>query len=450
VSRAGRRRFLLGAGRDKERDEQREREPQVHNFLGRSLHCFYFNASGYGIATHFAKANYQAISELVSAMEPTRQILIVDDDANSRALLMRMLSAAGYTCRETNNAVDALKLVHEEQPAVLLLDFKMPGMDGAEALKKLRADKNPAVAQVPVIMLTGYGESEVTCLEAGADDFVIKPIKIEVLRARIEAQLRLHALRIQLQQQNKDLEEWRRNHERDLAAARATQQSLIPQKTPKLAGWEIATCYRPVIEVGGDIYGWLPIKDGRWLFWIADATGHGASAALMTTLAKLLFHHGREQQEEPAAMMEAVNNDLRGIFGGRSFMSAMCVALDPGTGKAGVVGAGHPPLLVTRFGRGTEAIASSAPPLGLMEESHFVETILELNPGDAFTLYTDGLFGGAKTGRLRSTPTQLAGMINPFAASAEALLELMLRAAAPDSSESPPDDVAAMVVRRSN
>lgn len=383
-------------------------------------------------------------------METSRQILIVDDDAASRALLLRMLSSAGYNCRETDNAIDALKLVHQKKPDVLVLDFKMPEMDGTEALKQLRSDPSPEVAQLPVIMLTGHGESEVQCLEAGADDFVVKPVKIEVLRARIEAQLRVHSLRLQLQQQNKDLEQWRRTHERDLAAARATQQSLIPQKPPRVPGWEIATTYRPVIEVGGDIYGWLPIKNDRWLFWIADATGHGASAALMTTLAKLLFHYGREQQDDAAPMMEAINNDLRGIFGGRSFMSAMCVALDPQTGRASVVGAGHPPLLVTRFGRGTEAIPSSAPPLGLMEQSQFVATDLALNPGDAFTLYTDGLFGNAITGRLRSTPTQLAGMINPFATSADALLELMLKTAAQETTDSPSDDVAAVVVRRLN
>jgi len=383
-------------------------------------------------------------------MEAGPQILIVDDDAASRKLLARMLAASGYTCRETDNAVDALKRVQEEQPAVLLLDFKMPGMDGAEALRRLRADPNPAIAQIPVIMLTGHGESEVTCLNAGADDFVIKPINPDVLRARIETQLRLSSLRTQLQHQNQELEAWRRNLERDLAAARLTQQALIPQKPPTLAGWEIAACYRPVIEVGGDIYGWLPIKNGRWLFWIADATGHGASAALMTTLAKLLFHHGHAEHDRPTAIMEAVNNDLRGIFAGRSFMSAMCVTLDIENGKASVVGAGHPPLLITRFGRGTEAIASSAPPLGLVERSQFSETVLELNPGDAFTLYTDGLFGAAHKNRARTTPTQLAGMINPFAASAEALLELMLKAAAPEASESPPDDMAAVVVRRSN
>src|SRR5204863_8784875 len=120
-------------------------------------------------------------------------------------------------------------------------------------------------------------------------------------------------------------------------------------------------------------------------------SAHGAAAALMTKLAKLLLHHSYAEHEHPVAMMEAVINDLSGIFGGRSFMSAMCVALDPKTGRASVVGAGHPPLLVTRFGRGSEAIGSSAPPLGLVEQSQFTETILELNPGDAFTLYTDGL-----------------------------------------------------------
>jgi sigma-B regulation protein RsbU (phosphoserine phosphatase) len=398
----------------------------------------------------FVKANPQATSEPVAAMQTGPQILIVDDDAASRKLLARMLSSAGYTCRETDNATDALDLIHQEQPTLLLLDFNMPGIDGAEALKRLRADPNPVIAQMPVIMLTGHGESEVQCLNAGANDFVIKPINAEVLRARIETQLRLYSMRAQLQQQNQELEAWRRNLERDLAAARLTQQALIPQKPPALAGWEIAACYRPLIEVGGDIYGWLPIKHDRWLFWIADATGHGAAAALMTTLAKLLFHHGHAEHERPATIMQAVNDDLRGIFGGRSFMSAMCVALDPKSGQASVVGAGHPPLLITRFGRGTEAIAASAPPLGLVERSNFTETELELNPGDAFTLYTDGLFGAGKNGRQPSTPTQLAGMINPFATSAQGLLELMLKTAARDAAESRPDDVAALVVRRSN
>ena len=212
----------------------------------------------------------------------------------------------------------------------------MPGLNGAEVLSRLRADENPAIAQLPAIMLTGDGgeESELLCLEAGANDFVTKPINLPVLRARIDTQLRLESLRRQLQQQNDKLEAWREDLERDLAAARLTQQSLIPQKPPHLPGWDVAATYRPVIQVGGDIYGWLRMSDRRTLFWIADATGHGAAAALLTTLAKLLFHHGNTEHTQPAEIMEAVNTDLRSIFGGRSFMTAMCVALDPLSGRA--------------------------------------------------------------------------------------------------------------------
>src|SRR5438045_8320048 len=125
----------------------------------------------------------------------------------------------------------------------------MPGLTGADVSKQIRADPSPSIAQRPTIMLTGHGgeESEVLCLEAGADDFVTKPINQAVLRARIETQLRLRSMRIQLQQQNDELEAWRRNLERDLEAARLTQQSLIPQKPPVLPGWYIAACYWPVI-----------------------------------------------------------------------------------------------------------------------------------------------------------------------------------------------------------
>jgi len=379
------------------------------------------------------------------------RILVVDDDATSRKLLVRTLSSAGYDCYESDNGAETLKLVHSEQPSLLLLDFDMPGLDGAEVLKRMRADRDSAVAQIPAIMLTGHGgeESEVLCLEAGADDFVTKPINTAVLRARIKTQLRLRSMRRQLQQQNEELEEWRNNLERDLAAARLTQQSLIPQKPPALPGWEVAAYYRPVIQVGGDIYGWLRMRDGRILFWIADATGHGASAALLTALAKLLFHHGSVEHDAPAAIMQAVNNDFRSIFGARSFMTAMCVALDPASGRANVVGAGHPPLLIARHDGGADSIASSAPPLGLVERARFIETIVNLRRGEAFVLYTDGLFGAANGEKPRLTPEHLAKMIDPSAPSAEALLMSMMNQAMPaDSEHSLPDDVAALTVRR--
>ncbi len=377
------------------------------------------------------------------------RILVVDDDALSRKVLAHTLKQAGYDCCETNDGEEALAMLHTVKPSLLLLDFHMPGIDGAEVMRRLRADEDPSIAQIPAIMLTGHAgeQSELRCLEAGADDFVTKPINLPILSARIETQLRLRSLREQLQRQNDELEAWRENLERDLAAARLTQQSLIPQKPPSLDGWETASVYRPVIQVGGDIYGWLRLGDGRTLYWIADATGHGAAAALITTLSKLLFQHGSDEHSDPAAIMETVNDDFRSIFGARSFMTAMCVALDAENGKASIVGAGHPPLLVIRANGAVETISSSAPPLGLVERSQFSETQLDLAPGDAFLLYTDGLYGADDEGEGRMTIEKLAELIPRHCTSAEELLAATLETIAPDETEQP-DDIAAVAVRR--
>ena len=380
-------------------------------------------------------------------------ILVVDDDSASRHLLARTLTVAGYSCTTAGSGEEALERLRTKPPSLLLLDYDLPDLDGTAILKKIRADPSPDIAQIPVIMLTGHGgeDSEVLCLEAGADDFVTKPIHPAVLKARIETQLRLRSMREQVVQQKEQLETWRENHEEDLAAAQRTQRSLIPQRPPALAGWEVAAFYRPVIQVGGDIYGWLHLRDGRMLFWIADATGHGAAAALLTTLAKLLFHHASVQNDAPAKIMHAVDRDFRSILGARSFMTAMCVALDPQTGQASIVGAGHPPLLVARRDGGTEAIASESPPLGLMAAPNFHETELQLANGDLFLLYTDGLYATASGNRRRLTPNHLAQRLHATTGDAEALLRLLLRdAVAEGNGSAPADDIAAMAVRRQN
>lgn len=116
-------------------------------------------------------------------------ILVVDDMEANRAVLARRLEKFGYAVISVESGHAALALVARTIPDIILLDYMMPQMNGIEVLHELRAKAE--TQEVPVIMVTARAEGEATieALEAGADDYVTKPIDFDVLRARIETQL---------------------------------------------------------------------------------------------------------------------------------------------------------------------------------------------------------------------------------------------------------------------
>src|SRR5687768_2202941 len=196
-------------------------------------------------------------------------VLVVDDEPASRRLLRQALQPLGFAVETCASGAEALRIIESEPVDLLVLDFEMPEMDGAEICARLRAHPVPGLAELPIILLTGHAgeDEEVRCLQAGANDFVTKPVSVAVLEARIQTQLRVRALRAELQVRNAELERWQREQEADLEAARVTQRAIVPTKPPPIEGWEVASIYEPLIQVGGDIFGWRPLAGKRWLFW---------------------------------------------------------------------------------------------------------------------------------------------------------------------------------------
>jgi sigma-B regulation protein RsbU (phosphoserine phosphatase) len=324
------------------------------------------------------------------------RILLADDDAVSRQLLASALVRSGFEVHTAENGAEALKLIAATEPDLLVLDFEMPDLNGAEVCQELRASENEALRDLPVIMLTAHAgeQEEIVCLEAGANDFVTKPVSREILAARIQTQLRLRALTVELRQHNDELGRWRTAQEADLVAAQATQRVLIPSAAPAVKGWTVQSFYHPVIQVGGDVFGWRAAGAGRWLFWVADATGHGAAAALFTALAAQLFRQAAETDSEPCAILRAVNREFRTVFHGRSFMTACCALIEPGGGLT-FCSAGHPPLLVRRKNGTVESFGPHGTVLGLRDDSgpDLEQSKTALKAGDVALLYTDGLVG---------------------------------------------------------
>lgn len=120
----------------------------------------------------------------------SEKILIIDDEEHIVELIRYNMEASGYMTLEAYNGLDGLKLAKEEVPDLVLLDLMLPGMDGLEVCKRLRADDK--LKNIPIIMLTAKSEEidKILGLELGADDYITKPFSVRELNARVKALLR--------------------------------------------------------------------------------------------------------------------------------------------------------------------------------------------------------------------------------------------------------------------
>jgi adenylate cyclase len=134
-------------------------------------------------------------------------VLVVDDKSANRRLLEAVLSPRGYRVVTAESGEEALRLLAEDRPDVVLLDIVMPGIDGYEVCRRIRADEQTAL--LPVVMITASGEQEkVMATEAGADDFVTKPFDQSELLARVRSLVRVNRYHQTVVAQAKQLAEW--------------------------------------------------------------------------------------------------------------------------------------------------------------------------------------------------------------------------------------------------
>jgi DNA-binding response OmpR family regulator len=126
-----------------------------------------------------------------------KKILVVDDEMQLRDLLGEFLEREGYEVFLASAGEEAIELAEREIPHAILLDVKMPGIDGIEVCKRLKAE--PKTQFVPVIMITGYADNKMVAIESGADDFVNKPVDLVELAARVRSILRIRYLTDELE-----------------------------------------------------------------------------------------------------------------------------------------------------------------------------------------------------------------------------------------------------------
>jgi class 3 adenylate cyclase len=162
-------------------------------------------------------------------MSALARLLVVDDTAQNVKLLRDLLNAKGYEVLTASSGAEALALVEQRQPDLVLLDVVMPGMSGYEVCRRLRG--NPATATLPVVMVTALdpGEERIKGIEAGADDFLTKPINQPELLARVRSLLRIKSLYNQLEESHRTLEQRVREQVQQLERMGRLKRFFSPQ-----------------------------------------------------------------------------------------------------------------------------------------------------------------------------------------------------------------------------
>jgi hypothetical protein len=177
----------------------------------------------------------------------------------------------------------------------------------------------------------------------------------------------------------------------ELELARDLQASLIPKKLPRVPGYELDAFNRIANTVGGDIYDFVPLKDGRLAVLFGDASGHGMAAGLVMAVAQAAFRTQLEIDPSPPAIFGSLNRILLRVGGNRSFFSACYVVMSPG-GAYEMVLAGHPEVLkVDVAGHVVARIGRGAYPLGIKEQGSWELLEGSLSFGEALVLHSDGL-----------------------------------------------------------
>jgi len=325
-------------------------------------------------------------------------ILIVDDTPANLRLLAGMLGQRGYQVRPVPSGRLALLAIESAPPDLILLDIRMPEMDGYQVCQRLKADDK--TRDIPIIFISALQEldDKVRAFQTGGVDYVTKPFQFEEVLARVETHLALRKLQMQIAEANRELEAANRKMKRELALAGAVQTSFMPRELPDLPGWQLAITLSPAGETSGDFYDVQLLPGGRLGLLIADVVGKGVGAALYMALSWTLFRtYAGQHPGQPHRVLDAVNRRLLMETRSNQFVTVFYGVLDPDMGRLDYSNAGHCPPYLARGSPGSpgspgiQELAGRGVPLGMFAREAWPVQTVQIDPGDVLVLYTDGI-----------------------------------------------------------
>lgn len=311
------------------------------------------------------------------------RILLAEDSAASRFLLQHAVEELGHECVVAEDGLQAWECYRRGGAEVVISDWIMPGLDGDELCRRIRADADGPYTYF--VMLTSLEDKEhvLRGMQAGVDDYLTKPLDRNDLSARLIAASRVTALHRQIVEQQRELEN-------EVAMAAGIQAGLLPTAPPQVADADLAGLCLPAANVGGDYYDLLLDDDGRLVLLIADVAGHSIGSALLMAMARSILRREVAQGASPSDVLAATNQAMYAdLVNTGLFITMFCARYEPAEGRLTYANAGHNPPVLAHGDQTTELDADGAA-IGILDAVEFEERSETLAAGDVLLLYTDG------------------------------------------------------------
>lgn len=320
-------------------------------------------------------------------------ILVVDDVAPNVDLLQQFLSHKGHRVITASSGLQAVELFRQHRPDLVLMDVMLPDISGLEATRRIRSLAGEQ--WVPILYVSALGEREhvLQGLAAGGDDYLAKPIDLDLLDSKIRAMQRIAEMQARLAATARELERYREAAEQEQATAQALLDMMINATSiddPGLKLW-----LEPATRFSGDLLIANRSRFGLLYVLHADAMGHGLTAALPLLPIAQIFRSMSERGSCLAAIVEEMNTSLWRQIPRGFFVSATLAAIDRRNRTVEVWNGGNPAaLLVNERGVVLQRFEPQHLPLGILPPERFqADTLVwQIQAGQArLILYSDGL-----------------------------------------------------------
>jgi sigma-B regulation protein RsbU (phosphoserine phosphatase) len=319
------------------------------------------------------------------------QILVIDDDPAVQISLKRMLEKQGYEVVSANSGEEGIKQALACHPALIICDWIMPGgMNGLEVCRHIKAI--PELSTTFFILLTSLDSvaDRVKGLDAGADDFITKPIEQNELQARVRAGLRLHQLSRDLQIQKQILEA-------ELEEAAEYVRSLLPP--PMTEPLRIDFRFIPSRQLGGDCFDYYWLDSEYLAIYLLDTAGHGLRATLPSiSVLNLLRSRALKNLNyyKPSEVLKALNDTFQINYQNDKYFTIWYGVYNCVQRQLVYSTAGHPPaiLITVKSTNISEVKLLRTPgiPIGMFPQISYVDELCHIEEDSTLYIFSDGAY----------------------------------------------------------